>query len=67
MIGMNYQNVDKNMAYYFDMFNEAGSAFILKPEYLRYAPTTIPPPPPADECVSYAPRTLQLPMYKTQI
>ncbi len=67
MIGMNYQNLDKNMNYYFDMFNEAGSAFILKPEYLRYVPTTIPPPPPANPCVSYAPRTLNLPMYSTQI
>ena len=67
IIAMNYQNLDKNMSYYFDMFNEAGSAFVLKPEYLRWVPIVIPPPPPANPCVSYAPRELKLPMFSTKI
>ena len=68
MVCMNYQNMDSNMKFYFKKFNESGNAFILKPENLRaLAPPklTIPNKPPKE--LSYAPKKIDLPMYKTNI
>ena len=45
MVCMSYQKMDDNMKHYLAKFNEAGTAFILKPEHLRYIPVTIPIPP----------------------
>ena len=54
MICMNYQNMDKNMRYYLEFFNENGYAFVLKPADLRYIPVVLKCPPPQDPSVSYA-------------
>lgn len=47
MIGLCFQKYDANMMYYQKMFNKAGTAFILKPEKLRYKAVLIGPPKPA--------------------
>ena len=67
MVCMNYANFDSNMAFYRNMFNESRSAFILKPKDLRYEVVTIPDPKPQNPAVSYAPRSIDLPMYSAQI
>ena len=67
MVCMSYQKMDDNMKHYLAKFNEAGTAFILKPEHLRYIPVTIPIPPAQNPQVSYAPKSIDLPMYKTSI
>jgi hypothetical protein len=56
-IGMSFQNFDDNMKYYTQLFDEAGSAFILRPERLRYIPVFIPKPVPQDTAVSTGTRT----------
>jgi hypothetical protein len=53
MIGMSFQNFDANMEFYTQQFDDAGSAFILKPERLRYIPVFIPIPPPQNPALSY--------------
>ena len=67
MVCMSYQKMDDNMKHYLDKFNQAGTAFILKPERLRYIPVTIPAPPPQNPQLSYAPKSIALPMYTTSI
>jgi len=67
MVCMSYQKMDDNMKHYLDKFNQAGTAFILKPEHLRYIPVTIPAPPPQNPQLSYAPKSIALPMYTTSI
>ena len=68
MCCMNYQNMDEGMKKYFKKFNDAGSAFVLKPKRLRLiAPPTIKPPPPQNPKLTYAPKKIALPMYKTDI
>jgi len=65
---MNYQNMDEGMKKYFKKFNVAGSAFVLKPKRLRLiAAPTIKPPPPQNPKLTYAPKKIALPMYKTDI
>ena len=54
MIGMSFQNFDQNMQYYTQLFDESGSAFILKDEKLRYVPIFIQKPPPQNPDYSYA-------------
>jgi len=56
MICMNYQNLDKQMKFYLNFFNENGSAFVLKPPYLRYIPKEIPCPPPQNPKLTFAPQ-----------
>ena len=48
MPALSFQNFDSNMEYYDLFFDEAGSAFVLKPANLRFIPITInkPNPPP---------------------
>ena len=48
MVCMNYQNIDKQMTFYLNFFNDNGTAFVLKPDYLRYKPAKITCPPPPD-------------------
>ena len=67
MVCMSYQKMDDNMEHYLDKFNSAGTAFILKPKHLRYFPITIPIPPAQNPQLSYAPKSIDLPMYKTSI
>ncbi len=67
MVSMNYQNLDSRMKHYFETFNNAGSSFVLKPAKLRYIPVVVKDPPPQNPQLSYAPRSINLPMYKTSI
>ena len=67
MVAMNYPNLGSNMKYYFDQFNTAGSAFVLKPAKLRYIPVVINLPDKQTPLVSYAPRSIDMPMYQTSI
>jgi len=67
MVSMNYQNLDSSMKYYFKKFNDAGTAFLLKPANLRYIPVVVKDPPPQNPQLSYAPRSIDLPMYKTSV
>ena len=68
MVCMNYQNMDQKMKSYFDKFNNAGSAFILKPKHLRLiSPAMLKKPTPQNPQLSYAPKKVDLPMYKTTI
>ncbi len=53
MVGMSFQRFDNNLQYYSKLFDDAGSAFILKPETLRYIPLTIDAPKPVSEDVSF--------------
>lgn len=64
---MNFQNVDSNLRYYLDYFNKANSAFVLKPEELRYKVLEIKKPTPADPKLSYARREIKKPFFKHQI
>lgn len=59
-VGMSFQNFDPYMEYYTQMFDEAGSAFILRPEMYRYIPLFITKPLPQDPNYSYATRTVPL-------
>jgi len=58
MVAMAFQNLDTNMEYYNEFFNSAGSAFVLKPEHLRFIPVTIPIPPPPNPAYSYKERPI---------
>jgi hypothetical protein len=67
MIAMNYSLVDENLKYYCGLFNDAGLAFILKPEDERYVVSTIPDPTPQDPNLSYARKTVQRPFFKMSV
>jgi len=56
MTAMMFQTYDINLVYMMKMFNQKGYAFALKPENLRYIPTTIPAPTPQNPALSYQPR-----------
>ena len=53
---MNYSVVDTNFEYYNNFFAQAGSAFRLKPDHLRYFEKVIPEPPKQDPRLSLGPR-----------
>lgn len=67
LIAMAFQTSDSNMTYYTDIFNKEGSAFILKPESLRYIKVTIPDPPPPPKELSYEKRDIKSDFYKFNI
>jgi hypothetical protein len=67
MVGMSFQNFDNNMEYYDEFFDSAGSAFVLKPEPLRFVPITIDPPTPPPERYSYKQRDISSDFYKFTI
>jgi hypothetical protein len=56
MIAMRYQLVDNFLMENNSFFDNAGYAFCLKPENLRYVPVTIPTPTPQNPALSYATR-----------
>ncbi len=58
-IAMTFQNINDNLVYYNKMFNDQGSAFILKPEHLRHIPKLIAKPPPPKKELSYAEREVK--------
>lgn len=66
-IAMNYQNYDENLEFIETFFEDAGHAFVLKPEHLRFIPITIDKPEPQDPKLSYAPREYQKPYVKYTI
>ena len=51
------QNNDTFLQAYNTLFNQAGSAFLLKPSNLRYVPVTVEEPPPIDPALSYGYKT----------
>jgi len=56
MIGMSFQNFDSNLEFYSRTFDDAGSAFILKPESLLYKKVVLPDPPTQNKALSYSSR-----------
>lgn len=67
MIGMNYQNYDTNLEFNEAMFAENKSAFVLRPEHLRFVPVTIAKPSTQDPNLSYATRTVKSDYYNFNI
>jgi len=55
-VGMCVQNYDGYYEAYQKFFDNAGSAFALKPEHLRYVPVTIEAPPPPAPGLAFATR-----------
>ena len=51
------QNNDTFLQAYTTLFNQAGTAFLLKPENLRYVPVTVEEPPPINPDLSYGYKT----------
>lgn len=66
-IAMALQKKDNNLDYYNKLFEDQNSAFILKPENLRYIPVTIPVPPPPNPKYSYAKRSVKTDAYSFDI
>ena len=64
---MDYSTADVNMEYALALFNEAGSAFVLKPEPLRAVIVTIPRPPAQNPAYSFAARTVSKPYFTAKI
>ena len=60
MIGMSFQNFDNNLKYYTKYFDDAGSAFVLRPERYRYVPKFIPKPKCQDPEVTFSDKTLSV-------
>jgi hypothetical protein len=67
MLAMRYQVVDTNLEENDMFFNDAGRAFILKPEKLRYVPETMPDPVVQDPTVSFATREVKSDFYQFEI
>lgn len=66
-ICMNMQNVDSNLIYYLETFNKEGSAFMLKPEELRFIPKTVDKPAPQKKDLSFANKKIEQPYFKHEI
>ena len=64
---MSFQNFDANMEYYDLMFDSTGSAFVLKPEALRFVPLTVPAPDPPNPEYSYEQRETKTDYYSLTI
>ena len=67
MLAMRYQLIDSNLKENTTFFDNAGYAFVLKPERLRYIPVTVPTPTPQKPELSYATRTVSSDYYKFNI
>ena len=67
LLAMRYQSVDTNLEENDLFFDDAGHAFVLKPEKLRYVPEMIEAPPDQDPNVSFATRTVSSDFYKFEI
>lgn len=67
MLAMRYQVVDTNLEENDMFFNDAGRAFVLKPEKLRYVPETMPDPVVQDPTVSFATREVKSDFYQFEI
>jgi hypothetical protein len=64
---MSFQNFDANMEYYDMLFDSTGSAFILKPEALRFIPLTVAAPAPPNPEYSYKQRDTKTDYYSLTI
>ena len=67
MVALSLQSYDANLEYYNELFDTAGSAFILKPAELRFIPVTIPKPPPPNPAYSYEKRDIKSDYYEFTI
>jgi hypothetical protein len=56
LVAMRFQLFDEYLKENLQFFEERGSAFVLKPEKLRYIPIEIPEPDPQDPALSYEER-----------
>jgi len=66
-IGMRYQIIDGSVEESDIFFDEAGSAFVLKPINLRYVPIVLETPPPQDPANSYATKTITSDYYTVNV
>jgi hypothetical protein len=64
---INFSNEDSLYTKTMNLFNDNGSAFILKPENLRYVPLYIPVPNDPPPGYSFAPRNLEGRYFNFQI
>ena len=68
MSAMRYQKPEETNLEENDIFfDENNSAFVLKPENLRYKPVTIEAPPPQDPKLFYNTRTVKSDYYNFKI
>ena len=67
MIAMCPQNYDSNLEFYDTFFDNAGSAFVLKPANLRFIPTTIAMPAAPPPEYSYKKRDVSTDYYSFKI
>jgi hypothetical protein len=61
MTAMSFQCLDDNMKYYNKMFDDAGTAFILKPENLRSKTVVANIPPPPSQALAQTPKEMSAP------
>ncbi len=66
-LAMSFQNYDTNLEFYNAFFDKYKSAFVLKPEKLRYIPVTISQPTPPPKEYSYETRELKSDYYNYKI
>jgi len=67
MVALSLQSYDSSLEFYNELFDKAGSAFVLKPLELRYIPVTIPVPPPPNPALSYEKRDIKSDYYNFTI
>ncbi len=67
MACMNFQNLDSNLQYYIQYFNDNHGAFALKPEPLRYTTKMMKVPTKQDPKLSYARKNIKKPYFNHQI
>jgi hypothetical protein len=66
-VSLCFQNFDTNMEAYSALFDKNGTAFVLKPESLRYIPATVAPPTQANPEYSYKERNTSTDYYSLTI
>ena len=66
-IAMSFQNFDSNMEYYDLFFDNTGSAFVLKPEPLRFIHLTVAAPTPQAPENSYTTRKVATDYYSFSV
>lgn len=66
-IAMSFQNINNNLKFYNKMFEDEGSAFILKPDNLRHIPKFITKPEKPKKELSYSERIINEPSYSFKI
>ena len=67
MMAVSIQNYDNSMEFYDKFFNQAGTAFVLKPENLRYIPATIKMPNAPPPAYSYKSRDVSTDYYNFSV